>query len=398
MSTLSSTLRLQLPRNRNLELDGLRGWAALAVVLYHVFVQMLGGVVPEILSPLSYALLNGQYAVFIFFILSGDALSSQFFRHNDPRAIDRLAVKRYLRLTIPIFLSCFGVWVILTLGLDHHREASIVLRNEEWLGLMLQVDTSIYRLLKYVLYGVYAAHTPEHSYNPFLWTMSYELIGSFIVFLFCYVWRSLRYPIAVLGVAAVALLALNSFFFLFLFGMGLAYARSAGWLDRLRAVPRIQPAALLLVIAILALVGWRGANALPWPIAMSLCALIVLSVYASNWMRRFFSASLSLLLGKLSFSLYLTHLWVLIFPMSWLIVQVELRDRGGKLAFIAIGALCAALAVSIAWVFEFGERASMLAVDRFLKAHVLGKAGAAVDGIQTPERSSVDHPRMAPFS
>lgn len=366
----------EIPANRTsirtLELDGLRGWASLAVLLYHVFIEMLANVVPELRSPLSYSLLNGQYAVFIFFILSGDALSSPFFAKGIERTIDRLVVKRYLRLTIPIFMSCFGVWLIIRFGLDFHREAAIVLGNEQWLGPMLQVEPSLYRLLKYVFYGVYAAHTAEYSYNPFLWTMSFEIIGSFIVFLFCYAWRSLRHPFAVLVFAACGLLILNSFYFLFLFGVGLSYARSRGWLDLLRAKRWLQLLALVAVPVLLTLIGLRGESGLPWPVAMSFCAVIVLSIYVNDWYRSFFSSSFSVFLGKISFPLYLTHLWVLIFPMSWLVLHPAVLNAGsGKSTYLVIGLVCIALALVIAWIFEFGERMAMRNLDRFLKGFVL---------------------------
>lgn len=336
---------------------------------------MLSRVVPDLRSPLSYAVLNGQYAVFIFFILSGDALSSPFFGSGGHLAIDRLVIKRYFRLTIPILMSCVGVWVILVSGSDYHRAASVVLHNEAWLAPMLQVDTSVYRMLKYAFYEVYAAHTAEHSYNPFLWTMSFEMIGSFMVCLFCYAWRSLRQPFIALAFAALALLALDSFYFLFLFGMMLSYARSRGWLASLRARRWVQPLSFVLVPALLALIARRGENGFPWPVAMAFCAAIVLSIYVNGWFRSFFACRASLFLGKLSFPLYLTHLWILIFPMSWLVLHPEaLGGAANSQTYLAIGLICVALALLCAWVFEFGERAAMRTLDRQLRTFVLQPA------------------------
>ena len=345
------------------------------MLLYHIFIEMLSNVVPELRSPISYALLNGQYAVFIFFILSGDALSSPFFARDNERTVDRLAIKRYFRLTIPIFMSCIGVWAIIVLGLDYHRAASLVLHNETWFGVMLQVDSSLYRLLKYVFYGVYAAHTAEYSYNPFLWTMSFEIIGSFIVFLFCYSWRSLKHPFAALVFATLTMLVLNSFYFLFLCGMVLSYARSRGWLDLLRGLKWTQPLSLAMVPTLLVVIGWRGDVGFPWPIAMSFCAAIVLSIYVNAWYRSFFASKFSVFLGKISFPLYLTHLWVLIFPMSWLVLHyAPAGEATGKATYLLIGLGCTALALVVAWIFEFGERAAMRKLDRLLKTFVLKSA------------------------
>lgn len=365
-------LKQMLSGGRTFELDGLRGWASLIVLLYHIFIEMLSRVVPELRTPLTFAVLNGQYAVFVFFVLSGDALSTPFFKDLNSRVIDRLAIKRYFRLTIPICISCFGVWMIVVLKADFHREASELLGNQEWLGSMLQIDASFYRLCKYVLYGVYASHVPQTSYNPFLWTMSFEIIGSFIVFLFCYSWRAMKNPFVALALSAVFLLALNSFYFLFLFGVMLSYARSKGWIAFLRNQKLAQLISLLVVPLMFVIVGWRGEGGIPWPFAMAMCAAFVVAVYVNNFYQRAFSSRVSLFLGRISFPLYLTHFWVLIFPMSWLVIHLDGAVGGGiKQAYMAVGGICFALSLVVAWAFERGERKSMQSLDRWLKIFVL---------------------------
>ncbi len=370
--TTHSPHTASLATGRTLEIDGIRGWAAVIVVLYHVFVEMLGNVLPAAGSPLTRSLLNGHMAVFVFFILSGDALSSPFFSRHDVRSIDRLALKRYFRLTIPIFMSCVGVWAIMVAGLDYHLDAMKVLGNSEWLGPMLQVDHSLHRVLKYVFYGVYAEHTMAHSYNPFLWTMSFEMVGSFIVFLFCYACRSLKAPTAALIFAASALLVLNSFYFLFIFGMLLSHARSIGWLDRIRRHKASQPLALAAIALLLALIAFKGSPGFAWPTEMLFCATVVLAIYTSNGLRRFFSNGPSRLLGRISFPLYLTQFWVLIFPMSWLVTHPgPLGALPPELMYLSIAVVCLTMCLAIACLFEACEAPLLRWLDRALRRRVM---------------------------
>ena len=59
-------------------LDGLRGWGALMVFLYHLIVQLLSNTAPPYRSKYLAFLLDGDFAVFIFFVLSGFVLSIKF--------------------------------------------------------------------------------------------------------------------------------------------------------------------------------------------------------------------------------------------------------------------------------------------------------------------------------
>src|SRR5262245_41931407 len=60
------------------EIDGVRGWAALSVLFFHLFWELFGGVVPAFRSSILRFWLDGPLAVYIFFVLSGDALSWPF--------------------------------------------------------------------------------------------------------------------------------------------------------------------------------------------------------------------------------------------------------------------------------------------------------------------------------
>src|SRR5436190_12566173 len=93
---------------RALEIDGIRGWASLSVLVYHAFHEMFSRLLPWLNNAWFAPVFDGRLAVCVFFVLSGDALTAAFWARGgtDPRPIDRLLVRRYTRLTIPILMSC----------------------------------------------------------------------------------------------------------------------------------------------------------------------------------------------------------------------------------------------------------------------------------------------------
>ena len=99
-------------------LDGLRGWMALIVVLHHLFGDWL--LTPAELAhhgtgwaaalykwtPLG-IVTDGQQAVFVFFAISGIALTYPVLRSSAPdRTLAGMAIWRYPRLAVPILVSC----------------------------------------------------------------------------------------------------------------------------------------------------------------------------------------------------------------------------------------------------------------------------------------------------
>jgi peptidoglycan/LPS O-acetylase OafA/YrhL len=114
--------------SRLLYLDGLRGWMALVVVLARLCRTLL--LDPPQLSahggdwlvfwlkwtPLGVAT-DGVQAVYVFFVISGVALSYPVLRAtNAGRTLAAMALYRYPRLTVPILVSCLLVWLLLAMG------------------------------------------------------------------------------------------------------------------------------------------------------------------------------------------------------------------------------------------------------------------------------------------
>src|SRR5271157_5509248 len=100
-------------------LDGLRGWAAVVVLLHHVFVDGLpaNALMADRNLWAKVFFLNGTLAVCVFFVISGFSLSIRYLDRGDGRALARIASGRYLRLALPIFAICAITQALLVLGL-----------------------------------------------------------------------------------------------------------------------------------------------------------------------------------------------------------------------------------------------------------------------------------------
>ncbi|MGH8252470.1 MAG: acyltransferase family protein [Steroidobacteraceae bacterium] len=305
---------------RTTEIDGIRGWAALSVLLFHVLVEMLGKLVPAFrigwLSPF----LDGYVDVCVFFVLSGDALSASFFQSGKTSGLDRLALHRYFRLTIPISMACLLVWLLMRTGLDHHSEAAVALQRPDWLGTFLHVDPTLGSLIRFSLIGVYVHQVISTSYNPFLWTMPIELVGSMLTFLVCYLWDRLRSPALVVGTLAAYVFMLNSIYDLFLIGVLLGYARKTGTLQQLRE-NRLWQAMTIAVVLAAGFAVARGYGEYGTRSSLLIAIALVVSFYTNGGLLVFFRSGISRLLGQLSFPIYLVQFPALISLMSWLVIR-----------------------------------------------------------------------------
>jgi peptidoglycan/LPS O-acetylase OafA/YrhL len=339
---------------RTIEIDGIRGWASASVLLFHVFWEMLGLLEPELRSPLLAPLLDGHLAVFVFFVLSGDALSSAFFRSGNPVDVDRLLVNRYGRLTVPILMTCSLTFLIMKSGQDYHNAAAIVVHREDWLGKFLQIAPSIRGLLTYSFIDVYVNHRSQTAYNPMLWTMSLELVGSMITFLACYLWPRLKNPALVIAFVAVFLMLLKSEYCLFLAGILLAYARSRSGLQVLSARPYWQLLSLSAVIAVgITIKSFPGVenNYVDLPASI----LLVLCFYTNRGFLAFFRSRISRILGDLSFPIYLVQFPVIISLMSWLLVRASREGALSRATIFTIAIETIAATLILAKIFRLLE-------------------------------------------
>lgn len=379
---------------RILEIDGIRGWAALAVVVFHTLQEVFGAVVPAVLAPGLRLFMDGPLAVYIFFVLSGDALSSAFVSGNDVHALDRVIAKRYFRLAIPVLLSVLATYAVMALGLTYNRDAAVLVRRDPWLGSFLTFDPTLSGAVGYALFGVFGGTATPAIYNTFLWTMPIELVGSLLVFSYLHIIHRLRHPVVVTLFLIVVAGCLSEFYDLFFFGILLAQLRAGGTLDRLRRSAVGWVGGLLLILAAYCLEVYYFDYPAPDPASTELPALVetvfrnhektVLAVllvcgsYVSLPALWFFRCGISMFLGRISFALYLLQFPVICSFESYLITTHPASVAAPAFVAAAAGG-SVLLTIVLATLFSRVDDLALRSVSGWIKALFVARSDKASD-------------------
>jgi peptidoglycan/LPS O-acetylase OafA/YrhL len=375
------------PKQRLLHLDGLRGCAALVVLLGHlVMMAWPSTLVAEVYpadtpawqldvaaSPLS-VLTDGRLAVSIFFILSGYVLTAAVLAR--PLSLPALAGKRYLRLALPILAATLPVLLLQPRGLYFNHELAFV-TGARWIGGATSVGfhPTIFGWLRNAFWVVFFIDG-QTSYNALLWTMRFEWFGSLLVFLIVCLLRRAgwRLILALPLVLLMAELPVYAFLHLFLIGMilhdlrvllsvrrpvftlppvildclGLALAAFGLYLPRLVMVMINRQAGAFGFLLWLrhAMPSWQGDR---WMLA---AIPLVTGVTLSPSLRHWLSRPACRFLGRISFPLYLFHLPIVLSFGSWLMLSL-LPELGLTMAAWVTFAATGTVALLVAWLMAF---------------------------------------------
>lgn len=320
-------------------LDGLRGWAALAVVNYHVFSQGFpaGPFAREQLR--NWLPFNGNVAVPLFFLLSGFALTIGYMQLGSRRSLLRLAAGRYFRIGLPVIVACAIVLAAQTAGLIVSPDS----RPPEFQRYLL-FGPDLSHFLRFSFLDVYAHYRPEASYILPLWTMQHEMGGSFAVLGAVFVSPTSWVRPVLLLAASVIFLPLNIYLSLFMIGGVFAdlwgrksSAALSGWIGHL----------LLLIGAALPLLS---PPSVPIGVVAGIC--LFGGVLLSEISQRLLSTRLSRWLGAISFSLYLVHgpvMWLALWALPWVSGDVRLTTAFG-LSVVACSIAAAVAFSPVNWI------------------------------------------------
>lgn len=344
--------------------EGVRGVAALTVVVAH-FLQIFLPVVYEGDAAKSWGVgerafetspanvvLNPNFAVCLFFVLSGYVLSYGFMADGDRARIWKAAAKRFPRLMLPVLASVLLAWAVLAARGFHYGEIKPLA------GAIMPDYFATPRSFLYALgegsFGAFFAG--DNSLNPVLWTIGVELYGSFLVFgLLAALGRS-RYRWLGYGVAAALLY--DRYYLAFPIGVAIAA------LPRPAGARPWRAAALALVGLALGSYPYYGAeegfwrwlptpgSALPIVFHHTLAAGLLLLAVVWSGAQGVFERPVFRFLGRISYSLYLIHFTVLAALPTWLVLR--LSPSLGYLPAIAI-ALAATLPATLIAAYGFAR-------------------------------------------
>ena len=174
-------------------LNGLRGVAAFIVVFHHFIyafypalflgfgaqLHLKTGEEVFFSGSIFNLLYNGNFAVCIFFVLSGFVLSHKFFLQKDYSVIKEGVAKRYVRLVIPVAFSVLVAFFLMKFSFFYNQQAGKI-SGSDWLGEFWTFHPNFLDALNQTFIGAFFFNS--FGYNMTLWSISYELIGSFLIF------------------------------------------------------------------------------------------------------------------------------------------------------------------------------------------------------------------------
>ncbi|MBX0300973.1 acyltransferase [Cryobacterium sp. 1639] len=364
---------------RNHALDGMRGVAAVVVLLHHALltVPMLSAVYYGQGSPMTtwslgwfmthtplHIVWAGTEAVYLFFILSGLVLTLPVLKSNN-FSWRAYYPRRLVRLYVPVLAAvAFGALTIVLVSRSNGTELGpwVIARADHYDMRSVLKDITL-------LFGTSGVISP-------LWSLRWEVLFSLLLpayVLFSVRARRFWWPKLAITMVAIAVgcMAENqALLFLPMFALGSLFA--ARWASISAAFSRLLARAwagpgLALFAILLTCVRWEvAAFGVPYRETVSLIWISVIGVallvlLGAFWhpLRWALERSPAQLLGKLSFSLYLVHEPVIL----------ALRFATSELPPAVSIAACIPVSFGVAWLFlTYIETPSQ----RF--AHLLGSA------------------------
>ncbi|MGF6596941.1 peptidoglycan/LPS O-acetylase OafA/YrhL [Paraburkholderia sp. GAS448] len=355
-------------------LDGLRGWAAVVVLFCHVFPFYLlrsngpsadgarrllaqGAVwghvqyaVASVGIVLYRFLTDGLTAVYVFFVLSGYVLSVGYVQSRRREMIADQALRRYIRLTVPIFFACCFAFVLLKSGFMYNQRVAAI-SGSDWIGEFYRWPADLYGLLRFSLYEVYFDYYHSNSFIFVLWTMHLEFFGSFLIFCLLSLFGDLERRWIPYCLAFVAVWFVNRELISFVMGLFIAELYQLGkvrmWLGKKSS--KIAVSVMLLLVLVSPEFVFHYLPRDIWSTVSSVTAtIIVVSIMMLRPLQIMFSSRISRFVGKISFSLYLMHPLVICSFGSWYFIAFY--------AHLSRPVLIASCAVSIIVLSVFSAR------------------------------------------
>lgn len=314
-------------------LDGLRGIAAINVMIMHFFIVLVPAIIysdrmpshfgglEQLFSSTPLGLIGaGNFSVCIFFVLSGYVLTYKYFRTKDKKIIINGAVRRYIRLFVPVFAAIILAFLFASTGVFHYYIETVMISGNNNYANYWTFTPDIVDAVKQAIWGSFFAG--EDTYNPVLWTMTVEFYGSMLVFAMALLFGVQRTRWTFYLAAAV--LFFNSYYFAFVIGMVLADTfnnkTSAFKTDNKIILSILLISGLFLgsypvgSVTNDSLYGFLNNGLFQTPkltYHILGAGMIMYVLLNSRWLQNIFSSSVPVFLGKISYSLYLIHFLVI---------------------------------------------------------------------------------------
>lgn len=329
---------MEIETNKKLgHLEGLRGFAALAVVFFHVRLYFLPGSFPDEISFSFFSISNhlfsgitdGGLAVYIFWIMSGYAISIGVFRRKGEACGKYLLesfLKRHLRLMPPVLVSAILAYLLLSGNFLFHHQAieSYELSGKSVLGSFWDFEPSLLLAAKEGVFGAFFSYNGASSYNRVFWTIGPELIGSYLVYILLALLRGYYFHWLVYGFLFMALVSVRPPLAAFLVGLayvdydmnregGEKYSKLFSGFHSLGFILFKNPIVYvsLLLFFLVACGHQYGSGRVSSLVDLLAAAFVTRLAFYNQFFNQCLSSKIGLFLGRVSFGVYLTHVLVI---------------------------------------------------------------------------------------
>jgi len=380
-------------------LNGLRGLAALVVVLHHFstgFYPAIYNGVERKAHILSYpievtisktplnVIFSGNFAVCIFFVLSGYVLTYKYFKIRDLEILNSGALRRYFRLALPILFSIVLAYVFMKLNFFHNQEAALITKSDWWLATFWTFPPNFYLMLKEALWGVLLKK--EYSYNTILWTMNYEFLGSMLAFSLAAIIGNVRHKYWIYALIASLLFFDKTNYYYSAFVVGVMLGDMQYPQAKLSLINNKFLNLFLLAGGVFlgsypfetnvegTIYQYMKLDVLQNPGAQYHVVgafFIMLALLNSKELQVLFSKSIFIFLGKISFSLYLIHLIFICSFSSYIFIYFESIFKYNT-AFALTFALSIPLLMAASWMVYRLVDANAVSASKFIYINLFG--------------------------
>ena len=211
-------------------LDGLKGWCAVSVCIFHFLLMfVISGFIgwkclPEAaLNPFEYyfkwfpysILTNNSFPLYIFFALTSFIVSYTFLKNRNEDKLKQKIVMRYFRLMPLVLIACIIAYLLLEFKLCPLQEFYDITGNT-WGLAMIENDFTFFEALEIGLFTTYFERT--HLVSPF-WCMFYIFLGSMLSFIMMLLYTKVDNKIFFFGSAILMFWFVDQNYLAFIIGL-----------------------------------------------------------------------------------------------------------------------------------------------------------------------------------
>ena len=390
---------------KDVPLEAMRGVASFSVLAWHLAGAFFQRPVFTVSPREWFAIFTGPAAVNFFFVLSGLVLTRRALAQGDASALARSALKRWPRLAGPIVITMLLSYALYRAGLYYTAESNLI-SNSAWLQMFVRLGPVHPGFVDALRKGVFdVLFRGDYEYDGNLWTMMYEFRGSFLALGLAMALIPLRHasrlaPVMLAGTAILAVGFMDVQYLTFVAGVLLAAVLA--WR------PLHLPLAVVVLFGVvgLYLVGYTdgadyrgmpliGAHVSPVMIQTVAALLILVAIEGAPAVQRALSGKFAVLLGRLSFPVYLVHTLVIcsLGCATLVLVQGHLPGRWPRICAVLVsiaGTLAVAwpLAMWDVWWVRQVNRAAAILIPRAASEARAGKASGLLAGDPVPATST----------